>query len=61
MEKVGRRRRRTYTEDYKAEVVQFCLSGEKSIATVARELGFRQRWWAGGWRSGRRTPASGKD
>ena len=48
MEGVGRRRRRTYTEDYKAEVVQLCLSGEKSMKAVARELGLApsmvQRW-----------------
>jgi transposase len=41
MEGEGRRRRRSYTEEYKADVVQLCLSGEKSIRAVARELGLR--------------------
>lgn len=49
-QQVGRRRRRTFTEEYKTEVVQLCLSGEKSIAQVARELGIArqvvQRWVA---------------
>jgi len=38
MEREGRRRRRSYTPEYKAEVVRLCLSGEKSVAAVAREL-----------------------
>lgn len=45
---VGRRRRRSFTPEYKAEVVSLCLSGEKSIAQVARELEIArqvvQRW-----------------
>lgn len=48
MEGVGRQRKRRYTEDYKAEVVRLCLSGEKPITMVAQELGLSrgmvQRW-----------------
>jgi transposase len=48
MEGLGRQRKRRYTEDYKAEVVRLCLSGEKPITAVAEELGLGrsmvQRW-----------------
>jgi transposase len=33
-----RRRPRSFTDQYKAEVVGLCRSGEKSIAQVARDL-----------------------
>jgi transposase len=48
MEGTGRQRKRRYTEDYKAEVVRLCLSGDKPITMVAEELGLGrsmvQRW-----------------
>jgi transposase len=47
-QRVGRQRRRKFSDDYKAEVVQLCLSGEKSVTQVAGELGIArqvvQRW-----------------
>jgi transposase len=43
MEGGGRRRRRSYTSAYKAEVVQLCLAGERSVAAVANDLGIAQR------------------
>ena len=33
-----RRRRRAFTDSFKAEVVELCRKGERSIAEVAREL-----------------------
>ena len=33
-----RRRRRAFTESFKAEVVELCLKGDRSVAEVAREL-----------------------
>lgn len=33
-----RRPRRSFTDEYKAEVVQLCRSGEKSIGAVCRDL-----------------------
>jgi transposase len=34
----GRRPSRSFTAQYKAEVVGLCLSGERSVAQVARDL-----------------------
>jgi len=34
----GRRPRRSFTEQYKAEVVALCRTSEKSMAEVARDL-----------------------
>jgi transposase len=34
----SRRPRRSFTDEYKAEVVQLCRSGEKSIGAVSRDL-----------------------
>ena len=45
----GRRMRRSFTEQHKAEVVALCRSGEKSMAEVARDLGLTEssvRRWA---------------
>ena len=46
----GRRRRRSFSDEYKAEVVRLCQSGEQSVAAVARELGLQRtvvrRWVA---------------
>jgi transposase len=43
-----RRRRRAFTATYKAEVVELCRKGERSIAQVARDLGLTEtsvrRW-----------------
>jgi transposase len=39
MEEEGRKRRRSFTDEYKAEVVQLCRSGDKSIGQVSRDLG----------------------
>lgn len=33
-----RRRRRAFTDSFKAEVVELCRKGERSVAEVAREL-----------------------
>jgi transposase len=45
-----RRRRRSFTAQYKAEVVELCRTSGSSIATVARELGLTEtavrRWVA---------------
>ncbi len=35
----GRRPRRSFTDEYKAEVVELCRASGKSIAQVARDLG----------------------
>ena len=44
----GRRRRRSFSEEYKAEVVRLCEADGQSIAAVAREIGIQrsvvQRW-----------------
>jgi transposase len=46
----GRRPRRSFTDEYKAEVVQLCCTSGKSIAEVARDLGLGEtavrRWVA---------------
>src|SRR5674476_1315598 len=34
----GRRSRRSFTEEYKAEVVALCRSSEKSMSDIARDL-----------------------
>ena len=34
----GRRARRSFTEEYKAEVVALCRGSEKSMAEIARDL-----------------------
>ena len=34
----GRRSRRSFTEEYKAEVVALCRSSEKSMSEIARDL-----------------------
>src|SRR5450830_1617793 len=34
----GRRSRRSFTEEYKAEVVALCRSNEKSMSEIARDL-----------------------
>jgi transposase len=45
-----RRSRRSFTDEYKAEVVTLCRSSEKSIAEVARDLDLTEsslrRWVA---------------
>jgi transposase len=44
----GRRPRRSFTDEYKAEVVELCRTSGKSIAQVARDLGLGEtavrRW-----------------
>ncbi len=44
------RRRRSFTAQYKAEVVELCRSGGRSIAAVSRDLGLTEtavrRWVA---------------
>ena len=48
METTGRRARRVFTDQYKAEVVELCLSSGKTVAAVARDLGLTatvvRRW-----------------
>lgn len=38
-ESKGRRRRRTFTPEYRADVVAMCLKGERSVRAVALDLG----------------------
>jgi transposase len=44
----GSRRRRSFTPEYKAEVVELCREGERSIGKVAQDLGLTEtavrRW-----------------
>jgi transposase len=46
----GRRPRRSFSDEYKAEVVELCRTSGKSIAQVARDLGIGEtavrRWVA---------------
>ncbi len=46
----GRRPRRSFSDEYKAEVVELCRTSGKSIAQVARDLGLGEtavrRWVA---------------
>jgi len=35
----GRQQRRSYTAEYKADVVAMCLKGERSVRAIARDLG----------------------
>ena len=57
----GRRTRRSFSDEYKAEVVELCRTSGKSIAQIARDLGIGEtavrRWIAqaeidAGWRPG---------
>jgi transposase len=41
-EEKGRRRRRSYTAEYKADVVAMCLKGERSVSAIASDLGLDQ-------------------
>ncbi len=47
---MGKRRRPTYTSEYKAEAVKLALSGDKSIGATARDIGVSEtalrRWIA---------------
>ena len=43
MEGGERRRRRSFTPEYKAEVAQLCLAGERSMAAIAGDLGLAPR------------------
>ena len=46
----GRRRRRSFTGEYKAEVVELCRTSGQTVAEVARNLGLTatavRRWVA---------------
>ena len=48
MESTGRRARRVFTDQYKAEVVELCRTSSKTVAAVARDLGLTatvvRRW-----------------
>ncbi len=48
MESTGRRARRAFTDQYKAEVVELCRTSGKPVAAVARDLGLTatvvRRW-----------------
>ena len=48
MESTGRRARRAFTDEYKAEVVELCRTSGKTVAAVARDLGLTatvvRRW-----------------
>ena len=50
MESTGRRARRAFTDEYKAEVVELCRTSGKTSAAVARDLGLTatvvRRWVA---------------
>ena len=45
---MGKRKRPTYTKEFKAEAVELALKGEKSIADTARDIGISEsglrRW-----------------
>ncbi len=47
-ESFSRRRRRTFTDEFKAEAVRLCKLGDRSIAKVAKDLGISEhglrRW-----------------
>jgi transposase-like protein len=47
-ESFRRRRRRTFTKEFKAEAVRLCKLGDRSIAKVAKDLGISEnglrRW-----------------
>ncbi len=36
------RKRRTFTKEFKAEVVELCIRGDRSIGKVARDLGLTE-------------------
>ncbi len=46
----GKRPRRTFPDEYKAQVIELCRSGERSIGAVARDLDLSEtavrRWVA---------------
>src|SRR3990172_7096356 len=48
MEENGSRHRRAFTPEYKAEVVELCRSGGRTVGQVARDLGVSEtvvrRW-----------------
>lgn len=50
MEPTGRRLRRAFTDQYKAEVVELCRTSGKPVGAVARDLGLTatavRRWVA---------------
>ena len=50
MEPTGRRLRRAFTAEYKAEVVELCRTSGKTVAAIARDLGLTatavRRWVA---------------
>jgi transposase len=50
MESTGQRKRRAFTDQYKAEVVELCGTSGKTVAAVARDLGLTatvvRRWVA---------------
>jgi transposase len=47
---MGKKKRPTYTNEYKAEAVKLAISGEKSIGETARDIGISEtalrRWVA---------------
>ncbi len=42
MEKRQQRRRRSFTPEFKAEVVELCRAGQRSMGQVARDLGLTE-------------------
>ncbi len=50
MEPISRRPRRSFPDEYKAQVVELCRSGERSIGAVAKDLDLSEtavrRWVA---------------
>ena len=60
MEQQRKRPRRSFSDEYKAEVVDLCRTSDKSISEVARDLGLTvsavRRWVAQGRRRCRRAP-----
>ena len=39
-----RRKRRTFTPEFKAEVVELCLRGDRSIGQVCSDLDLTETW-----------------
>ena len=59
MERKKRRARRSFTPEFKAEIVERCRGGDRSVGQVARDFDLTETAVRGGWSRPRSTPASG--
>ena len=55
-----RRRRRAFTDSFKAEVVDLCRKGDRTIPEVARDLDLTESSVRRGWSRPRSTPAESR-